>query len=140
MRSKRSPEEVAEWRAGLRAVSDKVAAMSDAERSALAEAAGTVTAEGRPLSVFNTVFLAHQTGRLCAQVGGYRQWQKAGRAVCAGEHACGYIFAPARKAEDPNLEPGETSSRGMRYVMVPVFDITQTEDLNDLTLEGAMTP
>ena len=129
-KSKRTPEERAEWSAKLKTLADQVRAMSEDERQAFAARAGTVTAEGRPLSPFNCIFLANQAGRICAQVGGYQQWQKAGRQVVKGCTAVGRIWVPTRGKEDPNKQAGEISSaERTRFVTVPVFDITQTEPM-----------
>jgi len=127
MKAKRSEEERAAWYDSMRALAAKVSAMEDGERQRLADELGTVTAEGRPLSAFNTVFLANQAGRVLAQVGGFRQWQKAGRMVKKGEHAAGRIWVPTGARDAAEGEADGNGNGRRRFVLVPVFDVTQTE-------------
>lgn len=131
---KRTEEERRAWREKLAALAGKVRAMSEEERGELAATYGTVTAEGRPLSAFNSVFLAMQAGRPLLQVGGFRQWLKAGRAVRRGEHAAGSIWVPAWRGRDGDAGALEDAGDGdggeharRRFLLVPVFDVTQTE-------------
>ena len=78
-------------------------------------------------------------------VGGYRQWQRVGRRVCGGQRAAGYIWAPRGKSKKQQTSDeqqvdalqmagddnqGESSSR---YVRVPVFDVSQTEPIEEAT-------
>lgn len=130
-RPKRSEAERAEWHAKLKELAERVRALSTDEQAAMAAEAGTITAEGRALSPFNSIFLAMQAGRPLAQVGGFRQWQNAGRMVRAGQHAAGYIWVPLTgKKTEPGAQ-GETEAERTRFRMVPVFDVSQTEPLDD---------
>ena len=135
-KTKRTEAELAEWRERMKGLADRVRAMSETERQAKAQEIGTVTCEGRPLSHFNCCYLWTQAGRPLLQVGGFVQWQKAGRVVRKGEKAAGYIFVPKRKAADPNKRADEFSDSDFKspgFVQVPVFDVTQTEPVG---LEG----
>ena len=86
----------------------------------------------------NTLFLAAQAASTPTVVGGLRQWGRVGRSVRKGEHACGYIYVPKRASEnagDPTelpilAGPGhvvEGSSERQRFLLVPVFDVGQTD-------------
>ena len=131
MKSKRSPEEIKAWRAQLRKVAERVSSMPPEEQSALAAEYGTRTAEGHPLSTYNTLFLAFQAGRPLAQVGGFQQWKRVGRMVRKGEHACGYIWVPVRPKGNGNGDETEAIHEPdeLRFLAAPVFDVTQTEAL-----------
>jgi len=124
--AKRTEEERKAWKAALRDLAGKVKDMSAAEREALWERAGTITAEGRRLSVYNTCFLVCQTGEIMSQVGGFRQWKKAGRMVRKGEHACGYIYVPCNRRKD--ADPDE-DKEDLYFRLVPVFSIDQTDPI-----------
>jgi len=133
MRRKRSDAERAAWRAKMTELAKQIKAMTEDERAKIVDRCGTITAEGHPLSPFNCCYLYMQAGRELVQVGGFRQWQRAGRKVRPGEHACGYIWVPKKGAESQDgqgPEPGEASSRAMQFLTVPVFDIDQTEALD----------
>lgn len=135
-------EETKAWRERNAQISAKIRAMTSEERAALAQRCGTITAEGHPLSVFNVCFLWLQAGKVLAQVGGIRQWNRVGRRVKAGQHAIGSIFVPCnkgkgkngnRKLEDSpngNDRPEELDETGKckNFKPVSMFDITQTEE------------
>lgn len=126
---KRTPEEVAAWKERLAGVAAKVRALPADRQAALAAEYGTVTAEGHQLSAYNSIFLAMQAGRPLAQVGGFRQWRKAGRMVSKGERAVGYMYVPMKRRNgdgDTAGSDGETDEK-LRFRLVPVFDVTQTE-------------
>jgi hypothetical protein len=118
-------------RAQFRALAEKVSRMTDDERAAMAERmAGAMTIEGHPLSLHNRCLIACQypTATL---VGGFRQWQQHGRVVRKGEHGL-MIWAPVRdgRAPAPATTPdvGELDREKPRYIMVTVFDVSQTTD------------
>lgn len=98
--------------------------MPAGDREDMAARYGTVTAEGHRLSTYNAIFLAIQAGRPLAQVGGFRQWKKAGRMVVKGQHAVGYMYVPMRRRD---AEGEEVTEEKLRFRLVPVFDVTQTE-------------
>ncbi len=98
--------------------------MTQDQREAMATKIGTITAEGRALSFFNCCFLAQQSGRHLAQVGGFRQWKKAGRCVKKGEHAIGAIYVPMSRKKKNGTE--DEKDNRVRFLLVPVFDVDQT--------------
>lgn len=115
----------------FRAMCSKVAAMTDAERAALAEKMFVVNVEGHTLSPHNQVLLAFQSASPLTVVGGFNQWRKMGRVVRKGEHGL-MIWVPLGTKPDPNKQPGEVSSadlEGPGFIPATVFDIAQTEQL-----------
>lgn len=122
---KRTTEEIKAWRLKMKDLAAKVRALPEDKQEELACQYGTITAEGHKLSRFNTIFLSFQAGRPLAQIGGYRQWEKAGRQVIKGQHAIGSIFVPISNKNEAGELPDD-----IRFLSVPVFDITQTEELN----------
>ena len=87
-----------------------------------------ITAEGHHLSLRNTLLLLLQSadGVYPTQVGGFKQWQKIGRIVKKGEHSIGCIQVPigVKKNDD-----GTKDETGLRFRWVSVFDVSQTEDI-----------
>ena len=136
--AKYSKEQKQDWFKKMRETAKKVRDLSEEERQKIATQCGTITVEGHPLSFFNCVFLWQQVGRALLQVGGFKQWKKAGRIVKKGERASGYIYVPRNKkngnsedltnSEDPSQE--QKSGR-VRFLLVPVFDITQTQEIGE---------
>lgn len=128
---KHSPEEVKAWREKMGEIAKRVRLMSREEREALAERNGFLTCEGHRLSPYNTCYLLYQgcPWEAGAMVGGFRQWERAGRYVRAGEHAVGYIYVPMgggkQRAEGDGNESDEKES--LRFTLVPMFSLTQTE-------------
>lgn len=124
---KRTPEEAAQWRQKMGELAKRIRAMSDEQKQKIQAQCGVVTCEGRPLSLYNTCYLWAQTGGRATMVGGFRQWNKVGRTVTKGQHAAGYIYVPTgrNKADTGEAEDGD----GVRFVLVPVFDVTQTEEV-----------
>lgn len=103
---------------------------TDQQMEMAATMATTLTVEGRALSVHNACLLACQCPN-ATMVGGFHQWRAAGRQVRKGEHGL-MIWAPTRKKDDPNRQPGELSSADARrsFIMVTVFDVSQTDAVN----------
>ena len=126
MKRQPTPEQKAkaeERRAKLRALWEKVSAMSEEERAALADKIGTVTTcEGHPLSVGNTILLAYQADNVTV-VGGYQQWRQMGRQVHRGESSLG-IWIPKMGKEQEGKEDKPTY-----FIFGSVFDITQTDPI-----------
>ena len=116
-------------RAQFRTLAQQISELTEDRRRAIADSMGAVvTIEGRALSVHNTCLLAVQCPTV-TMVGGFRQWLTAGRGVRKGEHGL-MIWAPRHQAEpEPGTgpEPGEQSSPSPSYIMVTVFDVSQTE-------------
>ena len=80
----------------FRVIVQTIAKLSDEERIALSRRVSIVTVEGRGLSVHNQCLLASQCPTATV-VGGFRQWQQAGRTVKRGEHGH-MIWVPTHKA------------------------------------------
>jgi hypothetical protein len=122
----KSKEERIAWAKSMRELAKQCKAIPKEEREKIATKTGTVTVEGRPLSVFNTCFLWMQAGKALLQVGGFKQWLKAGRLVNKGEHASGYIYIPTQKDQRDGDLTIETGIK--RFILVPVFDIEKTHE------------
>ena len=107
-------------------IAKTIGAMTDAERASLAASIMPTTVEGRPLSVHNACLIAVQypTATL---VGGFNQWIKAGRAVRKGEHGL-MIWAPT-KPRETTTETSESDTEHRNFIMVTVFDVSQTDPL-----------
>ena len=125
-RTKRQPTEAqkakaAERRATMRKLAGTVSAMSKEERDAIAARFGVVTIEGRTLSPFNAAMVWSQNPAATV-VGGFRQWLKAGRAVCKGQHGMS-IWVPCERKSDDDT-PDETF-----FVLGTVFDVSQTQEV-----------
>lgn len=121
-----TPEQKAkaeERRATLRALAERIASTSEAERIALtAEMPTVLTCEGHLISPKNTMLLSFQYGAV-SMVGGYNQWKKANRQVKKGERALGIWIPTGTKDES---KPDETPSG---FIFGSVFDITQTDPI-----------
>ena len=118
-------------RAQFKALAQQIGSMTEIQQVQLASSmVTTLTVEGRALSLHNACLLACQCPH-ATLVGGFQQWIKAGRVVRKGEHGL-MIWAPAKRAEDPNRRPGEMSSRDDRpgFIMVTVFDVSQTDAIS----------
>ena len=68
-----------------------------------------------------------QTEETLTIIGGFRQWERASRRVKKGNKAAGYIYVPMKK-KDSEGKDVETDEK-LRFRLVPVFDIAQTEEL-----------
>ena len=89
MRTKRQPTEEqraksAERKERFKAICQRVSAMTEDQRAALAGQAGPRKLSGEPFSVFNSCLLLaqHSAPTICA---GFHDWRRAGRAVRKGE-------------------------------------------------------
>lgn len=107
-----------------------ISEMTEEQRQAIAEKFGIVTVEGHSLTAHNQCFLVAQAELNFSIVGGYKQWQKAGRSVRKGEHGF-YIFVPSKSKEEPNnsIEVSADDETPFFFSAV-VFDISQTEQIN----------
>lgn len=105
----------------LAAYAEKIAAMPEAERAALAQTMPIVTIEGHPLSLRNNILCVLQSPRPLTIVGGFRQWLSAGRCVRKGEKAL-YILHPcAKKSAD------DSEKSGVYFREAAIFDVSQTD-------------
>jgi len=125
---KRSDAERKAWREKMNGLVKQVSNMSPEKREEIARKMPIVTCEGHPLSGFNACFLSMQSGRTLTIVAGFKQWGKADRRVCEGQHAAGYIYVPTNRKKDSGPDPDEK----VRFRMVPVFDIYQTEPVKEM--------
>ena len=118
--------------------------MTEEQRQAIADKFGIVTVEGHLLTAHNQCFLVAQSELNFTVVGGYKQWQKAGRSVRKGEHGF-YIFVPSKTKEESenaareSVPLGEVSSDDETpfFFTAVVFDISQTELIKEEVLENA---
>ena len=118
-------EEKKQWREKMNSLIKQVSALEPAQREEMAKRMPIVTCEGHAISAYNACFLAMQTELALTVVGGFRQWQVAGRQVSPGEKAAGYIYVPLKKKKDGQ----DITEEKLRFRMVPVFDIAQTEEV-----------
>ena len=118
-----------------RALANQIAGMTDAQKSAWLARVPVLTTEGKPISGKNHMLAAMQRDD-ATMVAGFRQWLALGRAVRKGETAL-YIFAPSggRKAEasapsnETSGDDSATVGESVRFLLVPVFDVAQTDPI-----------
>jgi hypothetical protein len=123
--AKHSDAERKEWREKMNGLIKQVSGLSEEHRAEMARRMPIVTCEGHAISGFNHCFLSMQTDKAITIIGGFRQWERAGRTVSKGVKAAGYIYVPLKKKDTE----GETRiPEKLRFRMVPVFDISQTEE------------
>ena len=120
--AKKTEAEKREWREKMKGYTAQVAALSDSEREKMAAQNPIVTCEGHAISAKNSIFLSLQSDIEFTVIGGFKQWQKAGRQVKAGNGAAGYIHVPARVKN----KEGENE---LRFRMVPMWDVSQTREI-----------
>ncbi|HVL15832.1 MAG TPA: hypothetical protein VM529_24890 [Gemmata sp.] len=118
-------------RAALRQLAKDVAALTDAERTALMMRHGGIrTTVGRALTTFNSCFVLAQRPT-ASVVGGFVQWLTAGRRVKKGAQAIA-IWAPSGRGKDAQATPADveaTDEKGRpRCFIVYVFDVADTEE------------
>ena len=118
-----------ERRARMQKIAADIRALSDEQRAELASNMMCATIEGHGLSIHNTCMLAMQNPTATI-VGGFNQWKSNGRIVRKGERAL-TIWAPRSpsKAETEQAEAGEESADRPNFIMVSVFDVSQTETI-----------
>jgi len=113
----------------FKTLANRIAAMSDVERLALAQRLnGIATIEGRTISIHNACLIACQNPG-ATLIGGFQQWRQHGRTVKRGEHGL-MIWAPVRRPGNTDTDaPGvsDVDSDRPRFIMVTVFDVSQTE-------------
>lgn len=112
----------------FRALVKRIAEMTHEDRVAMCERTGSIpTAGGRLLSEFNSCCLIAQMPTV-TMVGGYRQWQEAGRFVRKGEVGLN-MWVPRIKQGDAAVPALSEIEDKMRFAMATVFDITQTDEM-----------
>ena len=117
-------EEKKQWRERMNGLIKMVSALTPEQREEMARRMPITTCEGHALSAYNACFLSLQTELELTINGGFRQWQAAGRTVSPGQKAAGYIYVPMKKKKDGQ----DAVDEKLRFRLVPVFDIAQTEE------------
>lgn len=123
-RRKATPEQkaqAAERRQRIKALSKTIAAMSESDRLNLAMRINIMTCEGHPLSPFNACLMISQKSD-ATLVGGFQQWRRVGRKVMKGAHGLALWIPKKPREQEDSEEPNE-----MRFLLVTVFDVSQTE-------------
>ena len=115
----------AERKAKVSQLAKQLKALTDDQKiDFIAKYGSIVTVEGHSLSRNNTCLLLFQmNGTVPTVVGGYRQWQRAGRQVCKGEHGS-IIWFPRIQGQTED-DPGELQG----FMLATVFDISQTKEI-----------
>ena len=123
--AKRTDQEKKEWHEKMRAMVKQVGQLSPEQKAEIAAKYPIVTCEGHEISGFNSCFLTMQTETPLTIIGGFKQWERAGRTVSKGMKTAGYIYVPMKKKD----AEGETRTpEKLRFRLVPVFDVSQTEE------------
>ncbi len=120
-----TPEEKKQWHQKMNGLIKTVSALTPEKREEMAKRMPIVTSEGHPISPYNACFLSMQTELTLTIVGGFRQWKRTGRQVTGGQSAAGYIYVPMKKKKDAQ----DITEEKLRFRLVPVFDISQTEEM-----------
>ncbi len=120
-----SQEEKKAWHERMGVLIKQVGELSPEQREEIARRMLIVTCEGHPISGYNHCFLSMQSNLNITIIGGFRQWQAAGRQVSPGQKAAGYIYVPMKKKKDGK----DITEEKLRFRLVPVFDISQTEEI-----------
>lgn len=105
----------------------KINQMSEEQRLAFAADHPIVTCEGHQLSPFNCCLVISQQADATV-VGGFQQWRKVGRRVKKGGRSVGMFVHKGERGEEGSSS-GVPHSSMYEWLMVSVFDITQTEEL-----------
>ena len=115
----------AERKAKVQQLAKRLKSLTDDQKADfIAQYGAIVTIEGHALSRNNTCLLLFQmNGTIPTVVGGYRQWQRAGRQVQKGEH--GSIIWFPRITGQTEEDPGELQG----FMLATVFDISQTKEM-----------
>jgi hypothetical protein len=134
MRTKRQPTEAqkqkaAENRAKFKELCQRVAAMSEDQRAALAIQCGPRKITGEPFSAYNACLLLsqHNAPTIC---GGFAQWRAQGRKVISGPGSGLMVWVPIgrKKKEQDETEATESSAKP-GFILGYVFDVSQTAEI-----------
>jgi len=103
--------------------------MSQTERDSLVAKIGAIpTVEGKALSPRNTMLcFYHREG--VSMVGGFKQWLTQGRCVKKGETGISILF-PSKSVKGGET-PSENDREHLRFFAGTVFDISQTQPVED---------
>lgn len=132
-----SPEEKKAWFAKMGKLAKKIKSMDENELKQFVRGRPVFTCEGHVLSLRNQAMLLMQSGELhISQVGGFKQWQKIGRRVAAGQHSIGSIMVPMI----PKAKEGEVEdvNDDIHFRWVPMFDVAQTEEKTGQDKTGSL--
>lgn len=132
-----SPEQRAkteERRAKFKEFCQRVAAMSEDQRAAIAARMPIVNPDGHALSPYNSCLILSQFAGTPTIVAGFAQWRKHGRQVCKGQSGL-MIWVPIGrkpKAADSGA-PVEIGDGATKPGFIPgyVFDLSQTEAISE---------
>lgn len=119
-------------RANFRGMVKTLASMKEEQRAELAgRLPGLATCEGHMLSLYNQALIAFQAGQTSVtMLGGYNQWRRQGRQVKRGEHGF-MIWIPTGLPKESELEPRERNGEKVRFLIGTVFDVSQTEEIQE---------
>ena len=116
----------AERREVFKGICQRVSAMSEDQRAALALQCGPRKISGEPFSAFNSCLLLsqHNAPTIC---GGFHEWKKNGRKVCKGASGL-MVWVPIGRKAKP-VDGAELATDGAKPGFIPgyVFDVSQTE-------------
>ena len=114
-----------ERKAKVQQLAKRLKAMTEEQKiDFIAQYKAVVTVDGHALSRNNTILVIFQsTETIPTVVGGYRQWQRAGRQVQKGEHGS-IIWFPRIQGRTED-DPGELQG----FMLATVFDISQTKEI-----------
>jgi hypothetical protein len=125
----RTEHEKTVWKAKMANLAKKIKGMNETEKQQFVGNNLIITAEGHRLSLRNTCLLMFQCSDYTpTQIGGFRQWQKIGRIVQKGQHACGCIMVPMSSKKQDIIDDKKDS---IHFRWVPVFDVSQTEVIGE---------
>ena len=111
-------------KAKIQELRETLTKLSDDQKQKLLDRGLVATIEGRTLSPHNTILVYIQSSNGGPTVvGGYKQWQKAGRHVDKGQHGLMIWFPIGPKDQDGNVVEKEGFYTGT------VFDISQTSEI-----------
>ena len=104
--------------------------MTENDKMTFVAERSVINTEGKSLSLNNAILMIMQRpDSIPTVVGGYRQWQTAGRQVQKGEHGM-MIWYPSKRKQKEN-EPEEST----RFFIGTVFDILQTKEIEEIVSE-----
>jgi hypothetical protein len=122
-----------EKKAKLEKMRNYLKSLSKEERQAIADKYGYHSIDGHFYSITNQCLLGYQTigdHSIQGTFGGFNQWKKAGRVVSKGQHGF-TIWVPI----GPKDKDTDMTTEAVKYILITVFDISQTEPMNAKGME-----